>query len=280
MLYFGAGQYDGTLDLPLDGDLAEVLVYDRVLSDTERRRIEAYLAARYAVPTDTSNSRVWSSEFGGVWHLNAADRLVLADASAAQNGAALLGQPAPATEAALAGQGVAWGLASQLGRARAQPAATAQTFSFWVKQAASPGAQAVVLAGTNGQPYAALNNTGGNVQVAGTDAASLVAPTTGTWIHYAVAVNASGSVQVYGNGLPLTTVGTALAASLPTGQPLTFGHAASAADDAKTFSGTLDELRLETVSRSADWVRAAYLTQADNAAFTGYNHWGTLMLVR
>ena len=280
VIYYGAGTADSTLDLPLDGDLAEVLVYDRIISDTERRRIEAYLAARYAIPVDTSNTRVWSSEFSGVWHFSGTDRLLLADASAAQNGAALLGQATPASEAAFAGQGLTWGSAAQLGRTRAQPATGPQTFSFWAKQASSPVAQAIVLAGTNMQSYAALNNTGKKLQVANTDAASLVAPTTGAWAHYAVAVNASGSVQAYGNGLPLSTVATALAASLPTGQPLTFGHAASAADGTKTFAGTLDEVRLETVPRGSDWVRAAYMTQAENDRFTSYNRWGTLILMR
>jgi hypothetical protein len=130
VIYYGAGTADSALDLPLDGDLAEVLVYDRIISDTERRRIEAYLAARYAIPVDTSNTRVWSSEFGGVWHFNGADRLLLADASTAQNGAALLGQAAPVSENALAGQGLTWGLGAQMGRTRAQPATGPQTFSF------------------------------------------------------------------------------------------------------------------------------------------------------
>jgi len=281
VIYYGAGTADSTLDLPLDGDLAEVLVYDRIISDSERRRIEAYLAARYAIPVDTSNTRVWSSEFSGVWHFNGADRLLLADASTAQNGAALLGQAAPVSENALAGQGLTWGLGAQMGRTRTQPATGPQTFSFWVKQAASPAAQALVLVGTNTQPYAALNNTSGKLQVAGTDAASLVSPSTGVWTHYAVSVNSPGqSVQAYGNGLPLTTVPDGLAANMPTNQALTFGHAASAADATKTFAGTLDELRLETVSRSADWIRAAYMTQAANDLFTSYNRWGTLILMR
>ena len=280
MIYFGAGTADGALDLPLDGDLAEVLVYDRVLSDTERRRVEAYLSARYAIPVDASNPHVWSGGFSGVWHFTGADRLLLADASAAQNGAALLNQPAPASEAALAGKALGWSLAAQLGRTRAQPAALPQTFSFWVRQSAAPAAQALVLSGTNATPYAALNNTGSKLQVAGTDAASLVAPTTGAWTHYAVVVNAPGqSVQVYGNGLPLATVGTSLAQNLPVGQALTFGHAGGAADGAKTFAGTLDELRLENVPRSADWIRAAYLTQAENDRFISYNSWGTLILM-
>lgn len=280
VIFFGAGTSDGALDLPLDGDLAEVLVYDRLISDTERRRIEAYLAARYAIPVDSSNARVWSGGFSGVWHFTGADRLLLADASAAQNGAALLGQPEPAAESALAGQGAAWSVGTQSGRTRTQPASAPQTFSFWAKQQAPVADQAVVLAGTGAVAYATLNNAGGKLKVAAADAASLVAPATGAWTHYAVAVNASGSVQAYGNGLPLATVPDALAAGFPATQALTFGHAGSDADATKTFSGVLDEVRLETVPRGADWIRAAYLTQAENDLFTSYNRWGTLLLMQ
>ena len=116
--------------------------------------------------------------------------------------------------------------------------------------------------------------------MAGTDAAPLAAPSTGAWAHYAVAVNANGSVQAYGNGLPLATVPSALAASMPTNQPLTFGHAADAADAVKTFSDVLDEVRVESVPRSADWIRAAYMTQAENGLFTSYNRWGSIMFLR
>lgn len=279
-IYLGAGTGDSALDLPLDGDLAEVLVYDRLISDTERRRIEAYLSARYAIPVDTSNARVWSSEFSGVWHFTGTDRLLLADSSAAQNGAALLGQPEPAAEVALAGQGAAWSVGTQLGRTRTQPSAAPQTLSFWAKQQTPVADQAVVLAGTGEVAYATLNNAGVQLKVAAADAASLVTPSTGAWTHYAVAVNPTGSVQAYGNSLPLTTVPDALAASFPVGQALTFGHAADAADAAKTFFGVLDEVRLETVPRSADWIRVAYMTQAENDVFTSYNRWGTLILMQ
>jgi len=280
VFYFGAGTGDSALDLPLDGDLAEVLVYNRSISDNERRRIEAYLSARYAIPVDRSNTRVWSDGFGGVWHFTGTGRLLLADSSPAQNGAVLLGQPEPVSENAFAGQGLAWGSGTQVGRSRTAPAAAPQTLSFWAKQQMPVADQAIVLAGTNGQPYAALNNAGGKLAVAGTDAAPLAEPFTGAWAHYAVAVNANGSVQAYGNGLPLETVPSVLATSMPTNQALTFGHAANAADAAKTFSGVLDEVRVESVPRSADWIRAAYMTQAENESFTSYNRWGTLMLMR
>ncbi|MDD4018016.1 MAG: hypothetical protein PHV28_08725 [Kiritimatiellae bacterium] len=280
VFYFGAATGDGALDLPLDGDLAEVLVYNRIISDNERRRIETYLSDRYAIPVDRSNARVWSGGFGGVWHLTGTGRLLLADSSPTQTGAVLLGQPEPLPENAFAGQGLAWGSGAQLGRSRPPPASAPKTYSFWVKQQTPVADQAVVLAGTNGQPYAALNNAGGKLAVAGTDAAALAEPFTGAWAHYAVAVNADGSVQAYGNGLPLATVASALAASMPTNQPLTFGHATDAADASKTFSGVLDEVRVESVTRGADWIRAAYMTQAENAVFTSYNRWGSLMLMR
>lgn len=34
----------------LRGDLAEILIYDRALSDTERLDVDAYLRAKYALP--------------------------------------------------------------------------------------------------------------------------------------------------------------------------------------------------------------------------------------
>lgn len=280
MLYYGAGLADGALDLPLDGDLAEVLVYDRVLSDAERQRVERYLSERYAIPVAAPNPRVWSEGFGGVWHFTGSERLVLADASPAQNGAVLIGQPTPLAEDAFAGKGVLWSAASQLSQMRAVPTGRLQSVSFWAKQAASPASQAYVLVGTNEPPYVALNNGSGKVKVASMDAAAQCTPTVGVWTHYAVTVNPNNSVQVYGNGLPVSTIPDALAASLPTNQVLTIGHAAAVADATKTFAGTLDELRVETVPRSADWIRAAYLTQAENDQFTLYNRWGSVILMR
>ncbi|MDA3925354.1 MAG: hypothetical protein PF904_11720 [Kiritimatiellae bacterium] len=280
VFYFGAGTADSALDLPLDGDLAEVLVYNRALSDTERRRVEAYLSVRYAIPVDTSNADVWSSEFNGVWHFTGIDRLLLADASTAQNGSVLLGQSDPVEEDAFAGKGAVWNLASQMGLSRTQPETDPQTFSFWVKQQNPVADQAFVLKGTSGQSYAALNNVDGKLQVADTAAASLVTPMTDSWIHYAVVTDPSDqSVQVYGNGQAVTTIPDALAQNLPTEQALIFGHAAVTSNATKTFSGTLDEVRLETVHRSADWIKASYMTQAENERFTGYNHWGTLIIL-
>jgi hypothetical protein len=280
VLYLGAGTGDSALNLPLEGDLAEVLVYDRLISDNERRRVEAYLSARYAIPMARVNPAVWSSEFIGVWHLSDTARLLAADASTAQNGAALLGQAEPAAVAALAGEGLTWSEAAQRVRTRMQPVAGPQTFSFWAKQQAPVADQAVVLAGTGAVAYAALDNAAEKLEVAGTDAADLTAPNAAGWTHYAVTVNPSGSVQAYGNGEPLTTVPNALAALLPVNQALTLGHAGDETDNTKTFSGVLDEVRIETVPRGADWIRAAYMTQAENESFTSYNRWGTLMLMR
>ncbi len=42
------------------------------------------------------------------------------------------------------------------------------------------------------------------------------------------------------------------------------------AGSANAYPGSLDELRISNVARSADWVGATYRTIADNAAFTTY----------
>ncbi len=281
VFYYGAGTGDSARALPLDGELAEVLVYNRALSNSERRRIEAYLAARYAIPVDSSNREVWSPEFDGVWHFSGTERLLLADASAAQNGGALKGVDSPVAAAAFAGHGLQWSNAQQLGRSRIAPGKTPQTISFWSWQATPVANEATLLAGTGGAPYASLNNANSKIKFAGTDVANQSTPTTGAWSHYAVVTDPSTQrVQVYGNGQAVTTLPDAIAQNLPLGQPLTFGHAGNVNDATKTFSGILDEVRLENVSRSADWIKAAYMTQAENNKFTSYNYWGMVIIVR
>jgi len=166
-----------------------------------------------------------------------------------------------------------------LGRSRTAPAAPS-TLSFWALQPESSANLATVIAGTSGAPYVALNNAASKLRVAATDAAPLIGGS-GAWTHYAVVVDpASQAVQVYGNGLPLDTAPGALGNGMPIGQALTFGHDADTSDTSKTLAGALDELRLSTTARNADWLRAAYLTQAENASFTSYHHFGTFFMLR
>ena len=40
----------GALDCPHNGDIAEVIIYSRAVSDTERTQVEAYLRGKYATP--------------------------------------------------------------------------------------------------------------------------------------------------------------------------------------------------------------------------------------
>lgn len=279
VIIFGAGYGDGALLRPMDGDLAEVMVYNRILSDHERQRVEAYLADRYAIPINRNNAQVWSEGYTGVWHLTDTSRLLLADASPAQNGAVLLGIDEAYAVPAWTAEGLAWDAASQFGRSRTAPV-TPSTLSFWALQTESSANLATVIAGTSGAPYVALNNAAGKLRVAATDAAPLIGGSD-AWTHYTVVVNpASQAVQVYGNGLPLDTAPGVQGSGMPTGQALTFGHDANTSDVSKTFSGALDELRLSTTARNADWIRAAYLTQAENASFTSYHHFGTFFMLR
>ena len=145
----------------MDGDLAEVMVYNRILSDHERQRVEAYLADRYAIPINRNNAQVWSEGYTGVWHLTDTSRLLLADASPAQNGAVLLGIDEEYAVAEGTAEGLAWDAASQFGRSRTAPV-TPSTLSFWALQTESSANLATVIAGTSGAPYVALNNAAGS----------------------------------------------------------------------------------------------------------------------
>lgn len=48
-LYYGAWNNAGTIRRYLNGDLAEIIIYDTALSTTDRNNVEAYLSTKYAI---------------------------------------------------------------------------------------------------------------------------------------------------------------------------------------------------------------------------------------
>ncbi len=69
-----------------DGDIAEVILYDRALNGTEEAQVGLYLAQKYALPTTynsappgyTLDGSAWGNGYVGVWHL---DSTAVTDAS-------------------------------------------------------------------------------------------------------------------------------------------------------------------------------------------------------
>jgi glucose/arabinose dehydrogenase/PKD repeat protein len=77
--------------------------------------------------------------------------------------------------------------------------------------------------------------------------------------HYLATTANGGSGSVYVDGVDLTTDST-LGPIVAGTTPFAIG---SAADGGATFYGTLDEVRVSPVERSADWIAAQYLSMSD-----------------
>ena len=78
------------------------------------------------------------------------------------------------------------------------------------------------------------------------------------------------NMAVYLNGKSLATATSDIHGTMSTsGKPLYLGNKSAGAKE--PYHGIIDEVRLSTVTRSADWVKATYDTIANNATFTTYD---------
>jgi len=54
--------------LPFAGDIAEIIVFSKALTDTERRRVERYLSIKYNIPVACGTVSQWSDQSGNARH--------------------------------------------------------------------------------------------------------------------------------------------------------------------------------------------------------------------
>ena len=71
-----------------------------------------------------------------------------------------------------------------------------------------------------------------------------------------------------GNRLAITSTDSQQGTMISSDQPLSLGNKSSSS--AESYRGIIDEVRLSTVTRSADWVKATYDTIANNDQFAVY----------
>ncbi len=223
---------------------------------------------------ETNDPAVWSNGYGGVWHLNGNGF----DSSPSGNHGAVNGAPV-ATAGQMGGAITFDGGDDFLDIATSPSLALAGTvtLSAWFRPVLGTEPE-MRLVSKRFNP-AAINGYGLTVDPSVGD---LFAYTQGgsnakadmaqveistTWYNYSTAVispnGPMAQCAIYFNGLDRTT-DTVLAPLLADGTPLNIGRMP---DGTSYFSGDIDEVRVSSVVRSAEWVQTEFNNQGDPMTF-------------
>lgn len=245
-----------------DGDVAEVIVYDRALTANEELLVGGYLAQKYALPVAyagaapsyTSDGSTWNGGFTGVWHLNST---TVTDSTAT---------PQNTTSNATVGSGIVGSALVHDGTSQhaiipnAADVNVANNFelSGWFKMA--PGDKANWRTLWAKETDSATRNwwlsVNGNGQVwwtssAGTDITSPSDLADDQW-HHVSAVNDGSYSRLYIDGVQVGTD------SAPSEEQTTWAVRLGSENSTRWWKGSLDEFRISNVKRSATWVKATF----------------------
>ncbi len=236
-----------------------------------------------AITTDQSNKNgTWDSKYAGVWHLSNGTTLSATDSTAKANNGTISG---PTATAGFFDGGANFVQSSSqyistVDSSSLKPANL--TLSFWMQRTGPQATSAHILqkgAGA-GVPYGSyffqLNDSGsdsstGSLNIGTTDGVRnyVTYPSGsfsgGTWYYITGTFNASTRlVSAYKNGLLVGTTTAAVGTISYDTTGLQFGRQPTYGD---YFNGILDEVRVENVARSADWMAAEYTNQSTPWAF-------------
>ncbi len=221
------------------------------------------------ITTDGSSTTTWSNSFTAVWHLKDGTTLSLVDAlgtyTLTNNNTATA-----ATGKIDGGVGLA-SASSQYLTNTSVPQASTLSLSAWIKGTSFPndfngvitsGSGSVDYSGmfvqSNGKIYMTVRNVGGGNSTIGTGTSTL---STGTFYHMFCTYDNSHSVtgmNGYINGSLDGTISTSGAANT-TLQTTAIGRQQSTAT--RYFNGIIDEVRVASVERSANWITTEYNNQ-------------------
>jgi RHS repeat-associated protein len=245
-----------------------------------------------SITTDQSNKNgTWDSKYEGVWHLSNGTTLTATDSTSDANNGTISGPTATA--------GFFDGGANFV-HYNSQYIATADssslkpanlTVSFWMNRSGPQEqyAHTIQKGQGSGAPYGSylfqLNDSGsdsseGTFSIGTTDNVpnGVVYPSGsfsgGVWYYIVGTFNsATGVVSAYKNGQLIGTKTAAVGTISYDTTGLQFGRQPTYN---QYFNGVLDEVRIENVARSADWIAAEYTNQSSPWAF--YDEGGPAIL--
>lgn len=234
-------------------------------------------AATASAPAYNTDGSVWANGFGGVWHLPDGQNLSAKDSTANQNNGVAF-QATTVSPAGEIGGAASFNGSSAYVNVGTAPTVnpTAITYSAWVNPSllsvayasifskSENGRVTTMLLKSNGKLACYLGTSGGIVNYDGTGANTVTA---GNWYYLTMTYDAANGLTGYING--------ALDASAPSGGDINVasdeiwigGHPSI---NGRNFNGVIDEARISTVARDANWVWAEWMNMASNNVFDSY----------
>jgi autotransporter-associated beta strand protein len=246
-----------------DGDVAEVIIYDRALTANEELLVGGYLAQKYnlasayagATPGYTSNGSTWSGGFTGVWHLNSTDvnDSTSTPLNTTSNATVTAGKVANAllhngsSQHAIIANSADVNVANNYelsGWFKMAPSDKANWRTLWAKETDSATRNWWISVNGNGQVWWTSS--------AGIDITSSTDLADNQW-HYVAAVHDGSTARLYIDGVQ---VGTDSAPG--SDEQTTWAVRLGSENATRWWKGSLDEFRISKVKRSAAWVKATY----------------------
>lgn len=230
-------------------------------------------------PAASTNGAVWADGFELVWHFREA---ALPHADSTLKHPATAGVNPTWTSAGMIGHGGIFNGTSSYLSAGTLNLDDQFTLSAWAKLDATASSIQTVWGSKNGGSatdglaffvnswqtsdrkviFETGNGTAGQIAATPNNTAS-----PGVWQHLAVTVDrGAGKASVFVDGVR-RAISTAALTDFGVQKPVLFG---CFADRLYPFKGVLDEARIETQTRSSNWIWASWMTVVSNAAFTAY----------
>jgi hypothetical protein len=223
-----------------------------------------------AITVDQSNkTEVWDSSYAGVWHLddNAASNIVADSTVNANNGAAAASTTVMSAPGIL-GKGLRFNGSTDLVNTSVSSGETF-TWEAWVNSGTISNANYQSIITLPGAPYMLMDVGYGGGSFWPADGANTNLGVTGltntTWYHLAFVRSGDNSAFGYSAYLNGVARGQQPSGTWSNPSQLTFGSRVDSSG--QNFSGTLDEIRVSNIARSADWIAAEYHNQSSPQTF-------------
>jgi hypothetical protein len=209
-----------------------------------------------SAPAYTTNGATWNANYRGVWHLPNGTTLTASDSTANRYNGTISG--VTATSGTIDGAASFDGTSSKI-TFSLPSVTTLNTISMWIYPVPSSDNYAALLTENSacGVWYRGASHKV-EFYTSGYPHDNNTALTENTW-NYVVLANNSGTLTFYVNG----SADGVVAGGIPAFVPNTMGDDPSS----ETYKGKIDEVRISTVARSADWIWAEWMNMASNGVF-------------